>query len=407
MPLTDIKLRSLTTPGRYADGEGLYLQIAASGGKYWRMKYRFGGKEKLLAFGVYPAVSLKDAREKRFLAKQTLGRGTDPGLIKRQAKDEAIRQAENTFKTVAEDWLSHQAGRWEPITLERTRASFVADVYPKLGTLAMASIQASQVMNVVKDIEKRGASEIATRVLQRIKAVYRYGVTHQRIESNPMLDLVPSEILKPRRVKHRAALSAEELPEFLVKLSSYKGEPHTVNALRLLLLTATRPGEVRGACWSEFDLEAKLWRIPGERMKMRIEHVLPLSNQAVAVLTSMRPLSGHRELVFPSPFYPTKSLSENTFNSAMARMGYKYLATAHGFRALFSTVANEAGWNADAIERQLAHVERNQVRAAYDRGVRLPERVRLMAWWADYIDALQNRMPPPSRSHFGADLSPE
>jgi len=403
--LTDLKLRSLTTPGRYADSEGLYLQVAATGGKYWRMKYRFAGKEKLLAFGVYPAVSLKDAREKRFLAKQALGRGIDPGLVKRQAKDEAVRQSENTFKAVAEDWLSHQAGRWEPVTLERTRASFVADVYPKLGTLAMATIQPSQVMNVVKEIEKRGASEIATRVLQRIKAVYRYGVTHQRIEINPMLDLIPSEILKPRRVQHRAALSAEELPEFLAKLNGYKGEPHTVNALRLLLLTAARPGEVRGALWSEFDLKAKLWRIPGERMKMRMDHVVPLSTQAVAVLGSMMPFSGHRELVFPSPFYPTKPLSENTFNSAMARMGYKYLATAHGFRALFSTIANEAGWNADAIERQLAHVERNQVRAAYDRGVRLTERVQMMAWWADYVDAVQHRDIPPSQPNLATDVN--
>lgn len=397
MPLTDVKLRSLTTAGRHADGGGLYLQVTDAGGRYWRMKYRYGGREKLLAFGVYPTIGLKEAREMRFTAKQALSRGEDPGLRKKEAKEQALREAANTLQAVAEDWLSHQAGRWEAITLDRTRASLEADVFPRIGSLPMSAITPRQVMDIVKTIEKRGAGEIAMRVLQRVKAIYRYGVTHQRIEQNPMLDLVPSEILKPRRVQHRAALSPADLPEFLAKLGVYQGEPHTINALRLLMLTATRPGEVRGARWDEFDLEAKLWRIPAERMKMRMEHVVPLSDQAVALVEAMQPLSGHRELVFPSPFYPSKPLSENTFNSAMARMGYKYLATAHGFRALFSTVANESGWTADAIERQLAHAERDQVRAAYDRGARLQERIKLMNWWADYLDCrkLGKTLPGP------------
>ncbi|MDP9901294.1 tyrosine-type recombinase/integrase [Variovorax ginsengisoli] len=198
---------------------------------------------------------------------------------------------------------------------------------------------------------------------------------------------MPNEILKPRRVTHRPALQERELPAFLTKLAAYQGEPHTLHALRLLMLTAVRPGEVRGARWDEFDLDARLWRIPAARMKMRIEHVVPLSRQAVKVLKSMHLLSGHRELTFPSPFYPSKSLSENTINSALARMGYKGEATAHGFRALYSTVANEAGWNPEVIERQLAHVERNQVRAAYNRSVYVQDRTKLMQWWADRIDS--------------------
>lgn len=387
MPLSDVKVRNLTAPGRYTDGEGLYLQVTPSGGRYWRMKYRFGGKEKLLAFGVYPVVGIKEAREKRFVAKQMLSRGDDPGALKKAAKEKVVQETTSTLQAVAEDWLSHQAGRWEANTLARTRASLEADVFPTLGGSPMATITPRQIMDMVKKIESRGAGEIAMRVLQRVKAIYRYAATHQHIDRNPMLDLVPSEILKPRRVQHRAALGPADLPEFLAKLDIYRGDPHTVHALRLLMLTAARPGEVRSARWDEFELDAKLWRIPAERMKMRTEHVVPLSAQAVAVVEAMKPLSGRRELVFPSPFYPSKPLSENTFNSAMARMGYKYLATAHGFRALFSTVANEAGWNADAIERQLAHAERDQVRAAYDRGARLPERVKLMAWWADYLDS--------------------
>lgn len=386
MPLTDAKLRNLTTPGKHADGGGLYLHITQAGGRYWRLKYRFAGKEKLLALGVYPEVSLKEARERRAVARQALGRGDDPGELRKAARAKVMHEAANTLKAVADDWLAHQAGRWDPVTLARTRASLEADVFPALGAVPMASVTTRQVMDVVKKIETRGAAEIAMRVLQRIKAIYRYGVTHQRIKHNPMLDLVPSEILKPRRVQHRAALAPADLPVFLQKLAAYDGDPHTVNALRLLMLTAVRPGEARGARWAEFDLKARLWRMPAERMKMRNEHVVPLSSQAVAVVEAMQPLSGGRELVFPSPFYPSKPLSENTFNSAMARMGYKNTATAHGFRALFSTVANEAGWDADAIERQLAHAKRNQVRAAYDRGTRLPERVKLMQWWANYLD---------------------
>lgn len=196
---------------------------------------------------------------------------------------------------------------------------------------------------------------------------------------------MPSDILRPRRVQHRPALSAAELPNFVRQLNDYSGDTHTVNALRLLLLTATRPGEVRGARWSEFDLEARHWRIPAERMKMRSEHVVPLSTQAVEVIEAMVPLSGTRELVFPSPFYPSKPLSENTFNSALARMGYKNSATAHGFRALFSTMANEHGWPPDVIERQLAHVERDQVRAAYNRSSYLKQRAEMMQWWADNV----------------------
>jgi len=241
-------------------------------------------------------------------------------------------------------------------------------------------------MAAVKKIEARGASDQAGRVLQRVKAVYRWAMIHERIDSNPMLDLMRAEILKPHTVQHRAAMADKELPVFLAKLAAYDGDPHTKLALRLLILTATRPGETRGAMWAEFDLDAALWIIPAERMKMKIEHRVPLSTQAVDVLRQMHTLSGGGALVFPSPVYRSKCLSENTFNSALARMGYKYTATAHGFRSLFSTVANECGWNPDVIERQLAHKEANEVRAAYHRSTYLADRERLMQWWADYLD---------------------
>ena len=387
MALTDAELRNLTEPGKHFDGAGLYLELTVTGGRYWRMKYRFGGKEKRLAFCVYPGVGLKAARDKVTEARKVLQLGGDPGLLRKAEKARAAHESVNTLEAVASDWMKHQAARWDVETAGRIRASLENDIFKKLGSRPLASIKPGEVMAAVKAIEKRGASDQAGRVLQRVKAVYRWAVIHERIEANQMLDLVPSEILQPRQVQHRAAMSDKELPKFLPKLTAYDGEPITAHALRLLILSATRPGETRGARWAEFDLDAAVWTIPAERMKMRNEHLVPLSSQAVDVLRTMQALSGGRELVFPSPSYPSKPLSENTFNSALARMGYKNTATAHGFRALFSTVANECGWNPDVIERQLAHKEANEVRAAYHRSAYMEERVRLMQWWADYLDA--------------------
>jgi integrase len=402
MKLTDTKLRSLTAPGKYFDGGGLYLELTKAGGRYWRFKYRIEGKEKRLAFGVYPAVTLKEARDKLATARKAMQAGADPGELRKASKARAAQEAVNSFEAVAGDWMAHQAGKWDPVTLGRVRASLAADIFPALGARPMASLKARDVRDAVKVIEARGAADQAGRVLQRIKAVFRYAVTHERIESNPMLDLMPAEVLKPRHVQHRPALADRDLPEFLAKLAAYDGDAHTVQGLRLLMLTAVRPGEVRGARWAEFDLEAAQWRIPAERMKMRREHLVPLSRQAVEVLQTMQPLTDGRELVFPSPFYPSKPLSENTFNSALGRMGYKGEATAHGFRALFSTVANECGWNPDVIERQLAHAERNEVRAAYHRSAYLEDRAKLLQWWADYLDGRKAGKVLPMRQRAAA-----
>lgn len=400
MKLTDATLRNLTDPGKHFDGGGLYLELTKAGGRYWRMKYRHGGKEKRLAFGVYPGVGLKEARNLANDARKVLQAGDDPGAMRKADKAKTAHEAGNTLEAVARDWLKHQASRWEPVTLGRIRASLEADIFPALGSRPMASIKPSEVMATVKKIEARGAGDMAGRVLQRVKAVYRWAVTHERIEANPMLDLVQSEILKPRQVTHRAAMADKDLPDFLPKLDAYEGDRQTVQALRLLMLTATRPGEVRGATWAEFDMGAALWTIPAERMKMRHEHRVPLSLQALDVLRSMQPLSDGTGLVFPSPSYRSKPLSENTFNSALTRMGYKGSATAHGFRALFSTVANECGWNPDVIERQLAHKERNEVRAAYHRTTYMQDRTKLLQWWGDYLDGRKagNVVKMPRRS---------
>jgi integrase len=385
--LSDAALRGNMKPGRHFDGGGLYVEVTPAGRKYFRLKYRVLGKEKLLALGVYPDVSLKQARERRDEARRTLARGDDPGELRKAEKVKAEHEARTTFKAVAEDWLTHQAASWADVTLERIRAGFDADVYPAFGARPMAGLKPRDVIEAVRVIEGRGAGEQAARTLQRIRAVFRFAVVHERIETNPMLDLKAGELLKPRTVTHRAALADKDLPAYLQALDAYQGDPTTTAALRLLMLTALRPGELRTLRWSDLDTDAAELRIPAERMKMKAAHVVPLSRQALAVIETQRAISGDADLIFPSPFYPGKALSENTLNSALARLGYKGEHTAHGCRAVFSTVANEAGHDADVIERQLAHRERNAVRAAYHRAEYLAERRNLLQWWADYIDA--------------------
>lgn len=401
MPLTDAKLRTLTTPGKHFDGGGLYLELTKAGGRYWRLKYRIAGKENRLALGVYPDVGLKDARDKADAARKLIQSGTDPAAARDADRAKQAHDAVNTLEAVAAAWLAHQSNRWSHDTKGRIWQTLKADIFPVLGRRPMVAIKPAEVMREVQKIEARGAADQAGRVLQRVKAVYRWAVIHGRLESNPMLDLVPSEILKPREVTHRLALSDRDLPDFMAKLDAYQGDPSTAHALRLLILTATRPGEIRGARWAEFHPGEALWIIPAERMKMGQEHRVPLSRQALAVLETMKPISGDSELVFPSPSYRTKPLSENTFNSAMARMGYKNIATAHGFRSLFSTVTNEHDRTmGDVVERALAHKDRNKVRAAYLRSTLLADRVALMQWWADYLDTrtVPNVIPFPQRA---------
>jgi integrase len=390
MALTDRAVRTAKLqmrPYKLSDGDGMYLLVQPNGARYWRMKFRFAGKEKLFAIGVYPEVSLKEARTKCDEARRMLRGGLDPSAAKQAGKRQAKFEVTNAFQAVARDWIEHQSARWEEITRTRILAQFEADVFPMIGKTPIADLKARDAIAVAKAIEARGAGEMASRVLQRMRSVFRHAVVTERIESNPMLDVKPDEVLRPRQTEHRAALPESELPEFLARLDTYDGDPTTKHALSLLVLTAVRPGELRGAHWDEIDMAMATWRIPAARMKMKAEHIVPLSRQAISVLEAIKPLTGSDTLVFPSPFYPGKSMSENTLNSALARLGYKGIATAHGFRSLFSTVANEHGHDPDHIERQLAHVERNQTRAAYHRAVYVKERVKLMQWWADWLDA--------------------
>lgn len=375
---------------RLYDSLGLYLEVSPAGGKWWRFKYRFDGKEKLLSLGTYPEVSLAEAREKRDGARKQVAAGVDPSAARKANKAARAAAVANRFEAVARQWLKHRGPKWAQHTADLIEASFENHVFPKLGRTPIADIKPADVRNVVKAVEATGASETAGRVFQRIRAVFRYAIQHELLNVDPTYSLRSDEILKGHRVKHRPALSQAEAPAFLRMLDNYEGDPSTKNALLLLMLTAVRPGELRGARWDEFDIERALWRIRAERMKMKTEHLVPLSSQALAVLATMKPLTGGDELVFPSPFYPGKPLSENTLNSALARMGYKGTATAHGMRTLFSTIANEHGFAPDAIEKQLAHEERDDVRAAYNRAMHLPARAKLMQWYADHLDKLRD-----------------
>ena len=399
MPLTETSIRKAKPtdkPIRLFDGGGLYLEVAPSGGKWWRLKFRHDGKEKRLSLGIYPDTGLKDARERRDKARKQLADGIDPSAHRKAARKARQLATLNTVEATARAWLNHRADAWVEATSTSILRSLENDVFPKIGARPIADIQPADIRELVKGIEARGAGETAGRIFQRLRAIFRFAIAHDVVATDPTYSLKPAEIFKPRKVEHRASMSERDVPTFLHRLGSYEGDPMTAAALTLLMLTAVRPGELRGAMWDEIDVGRALWRIPAARMKMKAQHTVPLSTQALAVLDVIRPLSGHGALVFPSPFYPGKPLSDGTLNSALARMGYKGIATAHGFRTLFSTCANEGGWNRDYIEKQLAHEDRDEVRGAYNRAQWLDERAKMMQWWGDRIDALRK----------GADVIP-
>jgi integrase len=390
MALTDRAIQTRAKPAdrpfKLFDGHGLFLLVKPNSARYWRLQYRMAGKQKLLALGVYPQVSLREAREKQADARKLIRNGIDPVEAKREQKRTLKAQSENSFESIAREWHEQNEGRWAHHHAFVVLRSLQREVFPTLGTKPIREITAPMLLETIKRTEKRGALEVASRVLQRVNAVFRYAIQTGRATYNPAADLVGS--LKTRKVTHRAALSRAELPEFLTKLNAYDGHRITRLAMKLMALTFVRSSELRGARWEEFDFERAEWRIPAERMKMGTEHIVPLSRQAVAVIEELRPITGRYELLFPNRNNLNKPMSENALIYAMYRMGYHSKATVHGFRATASTILHELGFWPDVIERQLAHAERNSVRAAYHRSEYLEERRRMMQAWADYLDTL-------------------
>lgn len=388
MKLTDAKIRSakpLEKPYKLFDGHGLYLHVQPSGGRWWRLKYRFGGKEKLLAIGTYPEVNLHEARETRDDARKFLARGVDPGEKK---KADRIVQTD-TFKVIAEEWLRMQSGKLADVTLAKATWILGDFIYPRLGDKLVTEIKAPDLLAALRAIEAKGLHETASRAKQKVGQILRYAIATGRAERDITADLRGA--LAPVVTKNRAAITdPARVGEVLRAIDGYQGDPATCTALKLAPLVFVRPGELRGAEWREIDLEGAEWRIPGERMKMGEPHLVPLSKQAVTVLTALKPLTGSGRLVFPSIRTRERPLSENTLNAALRRLGYTpEQMTAHGFRAMASTLLNERGFAPDVIELQLAHVERNKVRAAYNRAKRLEERRKMMQAWADYLDGLK------------------
>jgi integrase len=377
------------------DSGGLYLEVTTAGRKYWRWKYRFGGKEKRLAFGVYPDVTLKMAREKRDDARLQLANGVDPGEARRAEK--VAQAGAESFEAIAREWHAKFSPGWEASHGDRILRRLENDIFPWLGKRPIGEIKAPDTLAVLRRIESRGALETAHRALQNCGQIFRYAVATGRAERDPARDLKGA--LPPPKEKHHASITdPKRIAELLRAIDAYEGYFVTKCALRLAPLVFVRPGELRRAEWPEVDLEKAEWRIPAKRMKMRELHIVPLARQAVDILRELEPLTNRvfpsrpnaPRYLFPSARTHERPMSENAVLAALRRMGYtKEEMTGHGFRSMASTLLHEQGWNHQAIERQLAHAERNAVSAAYNFAEHLAERHKMMQAWADYLDRLK------------------
>jgi integrase len=394
MPLTDARLRNakpLAKPYKFADGGGMYLLITPDGARYWRLDYRFAGKRRTLALGVYPALTLSNARVRREEARALLANGVDPSAAKKASKRAQKLAGETTFEAIAREWLANQRHRLAPRYCALLLARLEADIFPHIGSRPIAEIDAPELLEVLRKVERRGVFETARRLRQTCGQVIRYAIATGRAKYDPSQDL-RGALRSPGRPRGHKAIPLNEMPNFLSAVASYDGDVRTRAALRLMVLTFARTTELRAARWSEFeniDGGEPLWRIPADRMKMKREHIVPLAPQAVAVLRELGKLPGTEAspFLFPSPSREG-CMSNNTMLYALYRLGYHGRATVHGFRATASTTLNEMGFHPDVIERQLAHQERNAVRAAYNRAEYLSDRRAMMNHWADYLDAL-------------------
>ncbi len=388
--LTDPKCKNAKAEGnairKLADGGGLYLWVYADGRKYWRLRYWLGGKEKSLSLGVYPNVGLKAARTKRDAERKHLDNNLDPSAERKAANLRVMAAQENSFEAVATEWSKKQSNTWVASHTLDVNRRLEKNLFPALGHRPIAEIGAPELLAVVRKIEGRGAHDLSHRVLAVCGQVFRYGVATGRCTGDPSRDLRGA--LTPHKKKPQAAVRPEELPALLRAIASYDtiGDKQTKLALQLLAHLFVRTNELIGAEWTEFDLGGAMWTVPAQRMKMKHEHLVPLSPQALAMLTQLQEIGGGSRFVFPGR-NRDKPVSNNTMLFALYRLGYKGKMTGHGFRAVASTILNETGYRADVIERQLAHSARDDVRAAYNRAEYMPERKKMMHQWSDYIVA--------------------
>ncbi|GJE60284.1 tyrosine-type recombinase/integrase [Methylobacterium trifolii] len=388
--LTDIKIRQAKPalkPYKLADGLGLFLLVNPNGARYWRLKYRFGGKERLYAVGVYPEIGLGEARSKVAEARRLIREGIDPVADRKRQRIDVAAAAE-TFQTIAEEWIASRSGEWSPSYRDAVQSALAANVYPPLSGYPIRSITVPIMREALLLMERRGALASLRKVRMWTSGVFRYAIATGRAEHDPAAPLRGTfKAHKPK--KFAAVTKAVEFAELISRLRAYNGSLITRTALLFLAYTFVRTGELREAQWSEFDFNGATWRIPAERMKMKEEHIVPLAKQSVKLLTDLRKLTGHSPYVFPNDRRSEKPMSENTILFSLYRLGYHGRATGHGFRASASTLLNEMGFDPDVVERQLAHRERNRVRAAYHRAEYIEYRREMMQSWTDYIDRYQ------------------
>ena len=391
MPLTDTAIRNAKSRDKQyklSDEKGLYLLVKKAG-KYFRLDYRFTGKRKTLAIGVYPDVTLAEARQERDEARKLIKKGVDPSQHKKETKIMLQEMTVNNFEAVAREWFEKK----RPVWAERHASTIIRrlelNIFPWLGTRPVKLITAPELLTVLRKIERRGAIETAHRIKQVCGQIFRYAIATGRAERDPSADLRGA--LTSTKSKNMAAITdPKKIGGLLRAIDGYDGHIITKCALRLAPIVFVRPGELRHAEWAEIDLDKGEWKIPGHKMKMKRPHVVPLSKQVIDIFRMIEPVTGDERYVFPSLRSTARSMSNNTVNAALRRMGYsKEEMTGHGFRAMASTILHEQGWPSDVIERQLAHTEGNSVKAAYNHAQHLPERQKMMQAWADYLDALK------------------
>lgn len=392
MALSDIKIRALKPREKLykvSDGEGLYIEVKPTGTKSWRFTYRLDGKQKTITIGRYPVVTLRDARTAREDARAQVAKGVDPLAARKEAADDA--PAGDTFQVVGDRWFINNQAKWVSGYAARLRSRLVDDVYPALGSKDIKTIRPKEVLEAVRAVEERGAIEMARRIHQMISQIFAFAMGEELIETNPA-DAITSALAKRPAPKRRSAIRPSALPAMYAGIADYEGDPVTMAAMRLIILTFVRTGELRFAEWAQIeDLDGKepLWRVPVEQMKVkedREEHLVPLSRQAVAVIKDLHRITGKDKWLFPSPSTGKRQpISQNTLIYAMYRMGYRGRATVHGFRSTASTWLNENEWNRDWVEIQLAHVDAS-IRGVYNAALYLAQRRKMMQAWADYVD---------------------
>ncbi|MGR2682264.1 tyrosine-type recombinase/integrase [Chromobacterium haemolyticum] len=396
MPLTDAAIKNAKPreDGKHlklTDGQGLSLWVMPTGAKYWRLKYRINGKEKLLALGVYPEVSLKEARLKRDDARKQIADGDDPAAMRKMDKVIKLAAAANTFEAIALEWHERESHEWSAAHSERVLSAMKNHIFPYIGDRPIHEIRPLELLEVLRKVESAGNIDTTKRLRQRCSAVFRLAILTGRCDSDPAAPL--TDALKSQQSTPRKALMREDIPSFLEALEKYDGNVQTKLMMKLMLLTFTRVGEMAMARWEEIDFDKALWTIPPEHRKLPEKskktappHLVPLSKQALNVLRQLHTISGGREHIFPNRNSPRRPMSPETLRRALHSMGFRGKADVHGFRSTASTILNEEGFNPDAIERQLSHIETNKVRAAYNRAEYMEDRKKMMQWWANYLN---------------------